>query len=43
MHVIGQTTEAGVMPTGVEGVPARTPEATEPGHMPVVKGMQRRR
>ena len=45
LHVIGEATEAGVMPTGVEGIPARMPEATQSGHVTVVKasGMQGRR
>jgi hypothetical protein len=42
LHVIGKATEAGVVPTVVNGVPPSMPEATEPGHVPVVyaSGMQ---
>jgi len=45
LHVIGKATETGVVPTGIDGVPPRMPEATQPGHVPVVKasGMQTRR
>jgi len=28
LHVIGEATEAGVMPIGVEGIPTRIPKAT---------------
>jgi hypothetical protein len=42
LHVIGKSTETGVVPTVVNGVPPRMPEATQPGHVPVVyaSGMQ---
>ena len=45
LHVIGKPTEAGVVPTSVDGIPLRMPEATQPGHIPVVKasGMQSNR
>ena len=29
LHIIGEATEAGVMPSGVDGIPARMPEATQ--------------
>lgn len=42
LHVIGEATEAGVMPSGVEGITARMPEATQTGHVTVMEssGMQ---
>jgi len=45
LHIIGEATEAGVMPSGVNGITARMPEATQTGHVTVMKagGMQSRR
>jgi hypothetical protein len=45
LHIIGEATEAGVMPSGVEGISLRMPEAAQAGHVPVVKtsGMQANR
>lgn len=45
LHVIGEATEGGIMPTGVEGIPARSPKAIQTGHVNVMKasGMQRGR
>jgi hypothetical protein len=42
---IGEATEAGVMPSGVDGIMARMPEATQTGHVAVMTagGMQGRR
>ena len=33
LHVIGEATEAGVTPSGIDGVAARMPEATQTGHV----------
>src|ERR1017187_10225249 len=45
LHVIGEATEAGVMPSGVDGITARMPKATQTGDVTVMKagGMQGRR
>ena len=42
LHVIGEATEAGVMPSGVEGIGARMPEPAQTGHITVMQagGMQ---
>src|ERR1700722_6743063 len=37
LHIIGEATEAGVMPSGVNGITARMPEATQTGYVTVVK------
>ena len=42
LQIVGKTAEAGVTPSGVERIPARTPEAAQSGHVRVMKtgGMQ---
>ena len=37
LHIVGEATEAGVAPSGIEGIPPRVPEATQAGHVPVMK------
>jgi hypothetical protein len=45
LHIVGEATEARVMPAGVDRIRARAPEAAKSGHVPVMKagGMQGRR
>jgi hypothetical protein len=37
LHVIGETTEAGVTPTGIRRIRPRMAEATQSRHVPVMK------
>jgi hypothetical protein len=45
LHIIGEATEVGVMPSGVDGITERMPEATQTWHVTVMKarGMEDRR